>query len=697
MSTDHAMSESSVEHHANAMPIDGQHHNDPPNGDKVLPTHLQHVTDTMLRPDYAPRNDKEEQEIAIVRDLQPARVVRVSQAITAQVRASLPENQMAVEMEEKDIPDGMSKRSVKAVVNAADEDKGWTKVTGKKTKKRYKSGAEAQANHPEVYTLPDSHFSEDNGEFEKEIKSPVPDYSAGLMVIDADRRLTKRQVVKHLQKQSIVPYDGLTWDTMITSLAKGGLLIKIEPEHAKKWEEIFQTLPGKIRCHPPTSTTRKPKNSVVIFGVDKKASLVEVRDGLRPVPCFVERFKRGNEPMNIVRVEYPTEEIASQVISLGWVKFNDTVWLSAEAPKPRSKTRFCRTCKRCKLDCTKKHCTNLRCGRCGKEHKTADCKVAEAEIKCLECDSSDHLMFKCPVMVQRLKAEVARKKATKKAKNKRRRERKKQEALAAKGNGPEPELAQMNAAKVVPEKSYAQAVAPTSQPVMAVEVRSTQAEELKQAVVMPSLFGISEDEVIRMTVESYVEVVLAGFSPAIQQGIAKNLSGKIRAVLRGSPQTEFSSANMEMKHPEPPVSTEVVSAPTQNQTESPAIELAVVSEVQEENAITVCEKSMNKPFPKKKYLQTKLINKPDKEDGMSLDRTRDITSWTDEHLNGSGLLKLANLTTPVSEGWTVVCGCGRLFNPKGRSGHMSKCPKAEYALVSSGDRKSTQKVLNSLW
>ena len=156
---------------------------------------------------------------------------------------------------------------------------------------------------------------------------------------------------------------------MITSLAKGGLLIKIESEHAKMWEATFQTLPGKIRCHPPTSTTRKPKNSVVIFGVDKKASLTEVRDGLRPVPCFVERFKRGNDPMNIVRVEYPTEEIASQVISLGWVKFNDTVWLSAEAPKPRSETRFCRTCKRCKLDCTKKHCTNLRCGRCGKEHK----------------------------------------------------------------------------------------------------------------------------------------------------------------------------------------------------------------------------------------------------------------------------------------------------------------------------------------
>ena len=89
-------------------------------------------------------------------------------------------------------------------------------------------------------------------------------------MIDADRRLTKRQVVKHLQKQSIVPYGGLTWDTMITSLAKGGLLIKIESEHAKMWEATFQMLPGKIRCHPPTSTTRKPKNSVVIFGVDKR-------------------------------------------------------------------------------------------------------------------------------------------------------------------------------------------------------------------------------------------------------------------------------------------------------------------------------------------------------------------------------------------------------------------------------------------
>ena len=113
--------------------------------------------------------------------------------------------------------------------------------------------------------------------------------------------------------------------------------------------------------------------------------------------------------------------------------------------------------------------------------------------------------------------------------------------------------------------------------------------------------------------------------------------------------------------------------------------------------MTVCEESMNKPFPKKKYLQTKLINKPDNEDAMSLDRTKDITTWTDEHINSSGFLKLTGLTTPVSEGWTVICGCGRLFNPKGRSGHMSKCPKAEYALVSSGDRKSTQKVLNSLW
>ena len=108
----------------------------------------------------------------------------------------------------------------------------------------------------------------------------------------------------------------------------------------KKVGGIYDFVLGYYKMSPSRSTTSKMKNSVILFGVDKSASLQELRDGLRPVPSFVERFKRGNVPMPIVRVEYPTEELAQEVISNGYAKFNDVVWLTAEAPEPRTKTRL---------------------------------------------------------------------------------------------------------------------------------------------------------------------------------------------------------------------------------------------------------------------------------------------------------------------------------------------------------------------
>ena len=664
---------------ANNMPIDGQHHNDPPCGDKELPTNLQHVTDAMLRIDYVPDNIDQEQAIAAVKELQPARVVRVNQAHTAEVRASLPENQMGVEMEEKDIPDEKHKRA--NTVDIESENRGWSKITGKKEKKRYKSGQDAAADKPEMYTVSDQFFMKGSGSNAEEEKIRASDYSGGLMVVDADTRINKAEVIGKLIEFGVRPYEDLSWDTQITALAKGGLLIKIDPADAKKWVGFLSLLPGNIRCHPPRSMTRKMKNSVILFGVDKSASLQELRDGLRPVPSFVERFKRGNVPMPIVRVEYPTEELAQEVISNGYAKFNDVVWLTAEAPEPRARTRFCRTCKKCKLDCTKKHCNDLRCGRCGLPHKTADCKKPDDKVSCLECKASDHLMFKCPVVLERIKAEIARKKEARRAKNKRQRMRRNARKKAEKADAGDAQP--LNQSIVVSGKTYAQAVAP-SEGHTEVKVQETPiCKSSNQPMQVPSLLGLPREMIIKMTVESFIEAVLPNTDPEVLKRASKSMYEKVSSVLQGTIPVVQTEAKIEMN--------EAVAV------NDPAIELNVIETTVPEPPVTPKSSKSKTKTPTKKYKQTKLTGTPDKTKAMDLDRTRDITTWTDEQINSSGFPKLTDLTIPVSEGWTVICGCGRLFNPKGRSEHILKCPKAEYALVSSGDRKSTQKVLNSLW
>ena len=120
------------------------------------------------------------------------------------------------------------------------------------------------------------------------------------------------------------------------SLPKGGLVIRIRPEQAKSWEKLIMNMPSSqtLRCHPPSMRGHSNESSVVIFGVDPAVSEDILMDGLRPRPSYVHRFKRGDQLLSICKIEYKSKEVAQRVIDNGWVKFEDHIWLQAEAPKP---------------------------------------------------------------------------------------------------------------------------------------------------------------------------------------------------------------------------------------------------------------------------------------------------------------------------------------------------------------------------
>ena len=671
---------------ANAMPVDGQHHNDPPQGDKVLPQELEYVTDQMLRSDFVTDDVVQEQHITKVKELQPARVRRVAQEYTAEIRSTLPENQMQTEMEEKDIPAMSSKRP--SIIDDAKEDASWSKVTGKKKKKQFKTGEAAEAAHPHFFALPDSFFIHDRVCGDADVVPPSSGYEGGLMIVDGEHRLSKKKLIKYLSDLKLKPIPDVAYDKQIKSLAKGGLMMTIPPHQAQKWVDVVTKWPigFEIRCHPPASANRRIANSVIIFGVDENASLEEIRDGLRPVPCFVERFKRGQEPMNIVRVEYVNERIAQHVIDIGWVKFNDQVWLSAEAPRSRRNTRYCRTCKRCKLDCSRKNCSSLRCGRCGLKHKTSECKKPDAELTCLECKSSDHLMFKCPVMTKRMQDEAARKKASKKAKRLRQRQRRKERDQAAKKVIAEKESQkqlQQPAASVNSDKSFAQAVKQTTQAVTVSTAAPQVFQEVKVDNQAVNQFGFSADDMLRFACESYVAMLFPFLNPLMAEKTAKDMIGRMKAamangnIVSSAPVPPAPEVEMNIDHvaqtdtdpnPEPAVELEVVNAPP-----SPV------------RANDRDQEEIKQPSKSTKYKQLKLVaSSTDKLATMDVDRTKDITTWSDKQILAAGLYKLSEFEDKgvrINNEWTVICGCGNMYEPRGRGEHMKKCSKSKYALV----------------
>ena len=682
------------------MPVDGQHHSDPPlDGDKVLPPDLLYVTDEMLRTGYVPNDVVQEQHIALVKELQPTRTVRVAQSFTQEIRSNLPENQMEAEMEEKYNMPEAPKRNTGG--ENKDEDD-WTKVIGRRKKKRFKNGKSAEAEYPDLFKLPDEFFAQDRVSGDADVSPPTANYEGGLMIIDGEHRMSKKKLIKYLTDLKIKPIESMSYDEQIKSLAKGGLMVMVPPHKALLWEKQFMSMQVgfKIRYHPPASANRRQANSVIIFGVDLNASLEEVRDGLRPVPCYVERFKRGNEPMNIVRVEYATPELAQHVIDIGWVKFHDQVWLSAEAPRSRKKTKFCRTCKRCKLDCTKRNCSALRCGRCGHKHKTVECKKPDEELKCLECKAANHLVFKCPVITKRINEEEARKKASKKAKRIRQRQRRKERDQAAKEVlAGKQKSQQQQESKVDPDKSFAQAVQETHSVGIQGESSTDMNEEVKHEAHTVNQFGFSADDMLRFACESYVAMLFPHLNASMAEKTAKDMVRRMKVAMDNG-----SASTMQMSAPKEPSTDMQVDQATSvaiDSAQKPVIELEVVnSEPKPVPVVVDGLEEVKQPTSKKQYKQMKLgANTSQQLTTMEVDRTSDISSWTEQQILSSGFHKLSVYEehgVRIHNEWTVICGCGKLYEPRGRGEHGKKCPKYKYALVAAAPKEITQKKLSLL-
>ena len=625
-------------------PIDGQHHNDPPvDGDKELPTNLQHITDQMLRTDYKPQSDQEYVEIQAVRQLQPSRVRMVMIEMTREVSAKNAADELRSTMNESDEIELKECKedlevSNKRPLNEEQASVNTAKSVVTNTKKKCKTGREAEAKDPELYTLDPSFF--DSEEFLNKQDAniePAHAYASGRMIVDGEHKINKMRFIRYLIGQKLKPPENSSWDDMVKTLPKGGLVITIKPENAKKWETLVMNMPSKqkLRCHPPSGSGRNSESSVIVFGVDETVPDDVLIDGLRPRPVSVKRFKRGNTVLNVCKVEYKSKEVATRVITNGWVKYEDHVWLQAEAPKLRTATRYCRTCKKCKLDCNNRRCRNLRCGRCGDNHKTSDCSVEDEKVACLECKSTDHLMFKCPKMVERLAAETKRKKAVRTEKRRRQRQRraakKQKENQAAKADD------QSDSGK----QSYADVV----------KTGSVNTPTPAVATPMQGL-GVTSSDLMDLVVQAFVMVCFPEHDEQTNAKIAEQtlclLSMRI-----GKKVEDEQMVVMQ-------IDESGTTAPlTENKSDTEShvpIESSMCIDIDESKAII--DDDVQSP--------TDEVQSPTLISAIESHQQLSINYFVNRRMPGTA---------------AVTCGCNNLFKPKGFGSHKKSCQKWTEAMV----------------
>ena len=361
-------------------------------------------------------------------------------------------------------------------------------------------------------------------------------------------------------------------------------------------------------------------------------------DGLRPRPIRVHRFTRGDTILNICKVEYKSSEVAKRVIANGWVKFEDHVWLQAETPKPRSASKYCRTCKKCKLDCRNRGCKNLRCGRCGEPHKTSDCKQDDDKVSCLHCKSTSHLMFKCPKMNERFAAEEKRKKEAKTAKRKRYRERKKAKLQQAKANK-DAKAAKSDAVEVKEQDkvTYASVVA-------------NRQSSSNQTTGTVSALGISEDEFQLILVQTYIEMLFPNHDEGFKKEFAVRTLQNVRSAT--------SAGNVS----------------------------------NDEHVVEIDTTDTNMPIDDNDGMEGKEMLAEPVDTGMQLDAlTMDTDTKVVEEVQSPTLTNAiktrGKLLLTYFKGKkipaksSIICGCSIVLKPKGFGGHKKKCKKWTTSIV----------------
>ena len=387
-------------------------------------------------------------------------------------------------------------------------------------------------------------------------------WSAGVVIIDG-LDMQKTQLVKELKSRmpEVVSY---LKPGQIAKMQKGGFRLTLKPEDCPKltgWIGLLSKTPEKVRVHPPASHVAKLNRTVFIYGVD--ASLTDdcVKNSLLPPVESVQRCYRDGKPTKTCKVTYCNQHLAGLVIEAGKVLLDEYVFLRAAKPNKRKQTEFCRTCKHPITACEGgPACSKLRCGYCKAKHKTKDCKLAPKDRVCIQCNSAEHTVFKCPNLAAVNKV------------NRDEREKRKNESKKVKQKS---------------SNSYAAAVVRGAENNgKSTSKQDTQNQENSEAAVdesvMQQFMGLTTDDILEAIVASMTEYIYPDLHPDLIEELTGNSVRKLKAKMARKSEDpihnpESSETQMSIDDTSEPTSAVLVSSKSKSTGEQVTKESDVVT------------------------------------------------------------------------------------------------------------------------
>ena len=366
-----------------------------------------------------------------------------------------------------------------------------------------------------TYDYPDSIDDEEQREYFKMLMTPDAKFGAGIIIVDGLKVTLK--MFQHILRQKAP--DAVRVIKKIRRMAKGGFKITTDPSNGDKVaadlmcinqfgeQELAQyhlTSIPQISVHPPTALSQGEDRSVIAYNVQRDITDEELLASIVPPVQKVRRFvTRTGEPMTTVKLTFASRAMARAVQSRKAVMFQHA-FIAISGLRDKNRGAICRTCKRLKTKCPNGYaCQEIRCAKCGGNHVTRECAEQLHVLTCLHCKSEGHLVYHCPeVQHESKKQRVLKLKARRQEKARLDRKRR-QYVIEAQGN-----------------ISYADMTR-----------RSASRKKQTQRRHADSL-GISQDEMMSIIVESYVEEKFGGLiEPQYMEGTIRRVKAKFLGII----------------------------------------------------------------------------------------------------------------------------------------------------------------------
>ena len=478
--------------------------------------------------------------------------------------------------------------------------------------------------------------------------------------------------------------EGVNIEKCITKMSKSGFRIKMKrPEDVVSWTQAIAAYPNvnaaKLRVRAPKWVLEQNCKSVIALGVDPTITDTDLTANLNPKPEVAKRLMKNGKPTSAVKLIYRSQSFAKRLAHAGWVVFDEHIYFRCELPKRKRGLHYCRTCKKSVLSCKDKSCKELRCGRCGEHHRTKECHLEEKEAKCLECGSEEHLMFNCPIMMNRFESHEAR------------RQSRKDKKKAGKHKKPANKYSQQQ-----PKRDDPQSGAPAADKNYTIKKKTRRGPRKSGAAqaddTVPNDQHVFDADLKRCVVESYVEVCFPDLEEVYVKKIVEKTLKKLSKMEKGNSDETIvieeheddevkcmtdnnedqQDMNVDAEYADPNVPTgsgPVDPEPNMDMDESMASlaggQFASSKNTANENTSTRSTRS--KPTKKKKRSKT-----PKK-------ATKAAPSDTKYYNMRVSKFEDANLKIPSNA--TITCGCGRAFQPKGFGSHKRSCRSSANAVV----------------